>query len=128
MSISQRSPSLSKPLNIFRWTLLVIVGCAFIAAALAKLAAAPPMVAIFDQIGIGQWFRYVTAMVELAGGVLLLWPGRSIYGAALLTCTMVGAIVTHLFIIGGNPGPAAVLLLASLVLLWLNRNQFRSFG
>jgi len=108
-----------------RWTLQIIVGLAFIAAATAKLAGAPPMVAIFDQIGIGQWFRYVTAVVELAGGILLLWPNRSVYGAALLTCTMVGALITHFTLIGGNAVPAAVLLLLSVALLWLNRAQLK---
>jgi putative oxidoreductase len=123
-----RSASPSKPLMIFRWTLQIIVGAAFIAAGAAKVAAAPPMVAIFDQIGIGQWFRYVTAAVEIAGGGLLLWPGRAAYGALLLVCTMVGALVTHLVFIGGNPAPAAVLLVASLLLLWLNRGQLRPVG
>ena len=31
-------------------------------------------VRLFERIGIGQWFRYVTAIVEIAGGVLMLLP------------------------------------------------------
>lgn len=115
----------SKIYLIIRWTLQGIVGLAFLAAAAAKFAGAPPMVAIFDQIGIGQWFRYVTAVVEAAGGILLLWPNRAAYGAALLTCTMIGALITHFFVIGGNAVPAVVLLLLSLALLWLNRAQIK---
>jgi hypothetical protein len=38
---------------------------------------------------------------------------------------MIGALITHLAVIGGNVGPAAVLLLLSVALLWLNRAQFK---
>ena len=103
--------------------LRIIVGLAFIAAGGAKLAGSPQMVAIFDQIGIGQWFRIVTGIVEITGGVLLIWPGRSAYGALLLTLTMAGALFTHIVKIGGTWQPAAVLFALSALLLWLYRAQ-----
>jgi len=31
----------------------------------AKLSGAPPMVALFDAIGVGQWFRYVAGAPEV---------------------------------------------------------------
>lgn len=81
------------------------------------------MIAVFDQIGAGQWFRFLTGAVEVTGGALLLWPGRSVYGAALLTATMVGALLTHAVLIGGAWQPAALLFALSALLLWLNRRQ-----
>ena len=48
---------------------------AFVAAGLAKLAGADMMVATFDAIGVGQWFRYVTGAIELGAAVLLWVPG-----------------------------------------------------
>ena len=109
--------------NIMRWTLQILVGLAFIAAAAAKFTSAPQMVEVFDHIGAGQWFRYVVAAIELMGGVLLLTPGRAIYGAMILAVTMLGALLTHAFIIGGQWQPAAGLFVLSLMLVWLNGSQ-----
>jgi uncharacterized membrane protein YphA (DoxX/SURF4 family) len=110
--------------NILRWTLQILVGLAFIAAAAAKFASAPQMVEVFDHIGAGQWFRYVVAVIELMGGILLLTPGRAIYGAIILFVTMLGALLTHAFIIGGQWQPAAGLFILSLVLIWLNGSKY----
>jgi len=109
--------------NASGWILSGVLAAAFLAAGGAKLAGAPPMVAIFDQIGIGQWFRFVTATVEIIGAVLLLWPAQRVYGALVLACTMVGAVFTHVFVIGGNWAPAAILLGLILVVLAMNRSR-----
>ncbi|WP_206366557.1 DoxX family protein [Sphingomonas gei] len=100
-----------------------MLALAFVAAGVAKLAGAPPMVAIFDQIGIGQWFRLLTGMLEIAGGLLVLVPRSSAWGALLLLCVMAAAVFTHLVVIGGNPVPALVLLVLSAAVLWLRRRQ-----
>ncbi len=110
--------------RILDWPLRILLALAFIAAGGAKLAGAPPMVAIFDQIGIGQWFRLLTGALEIAGGLLALAPRTSIWGALLLACVMVGALFTHLVLIGGNPLPALVLLVLTASVLWLRRAQF----
>jgi len=41
----------------------------------AKLLGSPMAVRLFHDIGWGQWFRYVTGVVELTGGLLLVVPG-----------------------------------------------------
>jgi uncharacterized membrane protein YphA (DoxX/SURF4 family) len=92
------------------WTLQIFSAALFVFAAINKLAGDPAMVQAFATIGVGQWFRYMTAGIELGSAVLLLIPATAAYGAAALVVTMVGAIVTHLFIIGGSPIPAVVLL------------------
>ena len=68
------------------------------------------MVALFDAIGIGQWFRYVTGLIEVGSAIALLVPSIAVFGALALVATMVGAIVTHLFIVGGSPAMPAILL------------------
>ena len=88
-----------------------------------KLTGAPELVALFDAIGIGQWFRYVTGGIEVISAVALLVPSLAAFGALLLVPTMVGAVATHLFIVGGSPLPAAVLLTASLAITWARRDQ-----
>ena len=73
-----------------------------------KLTGAPELVALFDAIGIGQWFRYVTGSIEVVSAVALLVPSWAAFGALLLVPTMVGAVITHLFIVGGSAVPATV--------------------
>ena len=90
------------------WTLRVLLALFFGAAGAAKLAGAGQMVQIFDLIGIGQWFRYVTGIVELTGAILLLVPITGFFGGLLLCVTMVVAVATHLLVIGGSPMPAIV--------------------
>ena len=88
-----------------------------------KLTGAPQLVALFDAIGIGQWFRYVTGSIEVVSAVALLVSSWAAFGALLLIPTMVGAVFIHLFIVGGSAVPAAVLLIGSLAIAWARRDQ-----
>ena len=92
----------------------------------AKLIGQPDMVALFRDIGVGQWFRYVTGSIEVVSGLALLVPSLAPFGALLLAPTMVCAIATHLFIVGGSPMPATVLLAGSLAIAWARRGQLVS--
>jgi len=83
----------------------------------------PMLVEVFDQIGVGQWFRIVTALVEIAGAIALLVPGLAALGAALLGVTMVFAVLTHIVILHNSPAAAVVLLLLNAAVLWLRRDQ-----
>ena len=96
---------------------------AFVAAGLAKLSGVEMMVATFEAVGIGQWFRYLTGMIEIVGAVLIWVPSTQAVGAALLTVTMAGATLAHLFILGPSALPAIVLGLLSAVTLYAYRNQ-----
>jgi len=77
------------------WTVRVVLALAFGAAGTAKLAGAAPMVQIFDLIGVGQWFRYVTGFVEVAGAILLLVPSTGFIGGLLLCVTMAFGVATQ---------------------------------
>jgi hypothetical protein len=46
-----------------------------------------------------------------------------VFGALALVPTMVSAIATHLFVIGGAPTPAVVLLAAASLVVWVRRDQ-----
>jgi len=100
------------------WGVRIVLALAFGAAGIAKLAGAPQMVQVFEAIGFGQWFRYVTGAVEVVGAVLLLVPATGFLGGLLLTATMAGAVATHLVLIGGSPAPAVVLALLSAFVTW----------
>ncbi len=79
------------------------------------------MVEVFEHIGVGQWFRIVTGLVEVSAAIALLVTFTAGLGGLLLAITMVFAIFTHLFVIGGSPAPAVVLLLITASIAWLNR-------
>jgi putative oxidoreductase len=108
------------------WFVQVAVAGMFLFAGGLKLAGAPAMVAVFDAIGVGQWFRYVTGSIEVVSALALLVPTLAPFGALLLVPTMACAIATHLFIVGGSPIPATVLLAALIAILWARRGQLVS--
>jgi putative oxidoreductase len=110
-----------RALNVVLWLLQVGAAAMFLTAGSMKLSGAPPMVALFDAIGIGQWFRYLTGGLEVLGAVALLVPRASDAGALLLAAVMVGAVATHLFVVGGSPLAAAVLLVTTSFIAWSRR-------
>lgn len=95
----------------------------FVGAGGAKLAAVPMMVESFDTLGLGQWFRYVTGIVEVVGSLLLWLPRKQVIGASLLGATMVGAVLAHWLIIGPSAVPAIVLGLICTAVMVLHRDQ-----
>ncbi|HEX9369110.1 MAG TPA: DoxX family protein [Vicinamibacterales bacterium] len=117
------SVSRSRAGTIALWTTQLLVAGMFLLAGGLKLTGAPVEVALFDAIGAGQWFRYVTGSIEVAGALALLVPSLAPFGALLLIPTMIGAIATHLFIIGGTPAPAMLLLIGSITIAWARRRQ-----
>ena len=100
---------------------------AFGAAGLAKLAGAEMMVQTFDAVGVGQWFRYVTGVIEVGSAILLWVPGLAAYAAGLLVCTMIGALLAHITVLSamglGAAVPAVVLGVLAALVLWANRAQ-----
>jgi putative oxidoreductase len=110
--MTDHSAVLAKPgrnLNITLWIVQALLAAAFLAAGGLKLAGVPQMVALFDQIGLGAWFRYFTGAVEVAAALALLVKRTVAYAVGVLLATMVCAVAVHLFFIGGSPLPAVVL-------------------
>jgi putative oxidoreductase len=114
MTLSPLSPTQRRIV----WGVRILLALAFGAAGIAKLAGVPQMVQVFDAIGLGQWFRYLTGAVEVVGAVLLLVPATGFFGGLLLGATMVSAAATHVLLIGGNPAPALVLGALAAFVAW----------
>lgn len=100
------------------WGLRIVLALAFFAAGGSKLAGVAAMVEIFDRIGAGQVFRLMVGAIEVFGATLLLIPRTGLAGALWLGGTMVGAVGTHLFVIGGSPVPAMVLGALCAIVAW----------
>ena len=108
------------------WLTQIVVAAMFLFVGGLKLSGAPDLVTLFDAIGVGQWLRYVTGSIEVVSAVALLVPSWAPFGALLLIPTMLCAVVTHLFIVGGSAVPATVLLIGSLAIAWARRDQLTS--
>jgi putative oxidoreductase len=102
--------------QIALWGLKGLLAAVFLAAGGAKLYGVPMLVEEFEHMGFGQWFRYFTGSLEVAGGLAILIPPLSGLAAVLLGCVMIGATAMHLFVIGGSPIPAIVLLVLCAVI------------
>src|SRR5260221_3201513 len=109
------------------WLTQVALALMFLMAGGSKLAGVPAMVSLFDAIGLGQWFRYVTGVIEVTSGIALLVPSAAIFGALLLIPTMLGAIVINVFIIPGSPVLPFLLLLGAAAVAWARRLSLRMF-
>ena len=107
--------------RITAWTLSGIAALGFVFVGAGKLAGTAEMVGLFDKVGLGQWLRYLTGLLEVGAGIALLIPRYAFYAAVVLIGVMFGAIVTHVAAIGGSPAPAAVLLVLSGIIAYLRR-------
>lgn len=108
--------------NIALWALQVALAAYFIYSATTLFG--DGLVAKFDDIGFGQWLRYLTGALEIAGAIGLLIPRLCGLAALGLAGVMVGAVGTELFLVD-KPGPVlpAILLVLSLVVAWFRRDS-----
>jgi len=74
--------------------------------------------------GIGQWFRYFTGVVEIAGGLLVVIPWTARAGLALLAVTMACAALILDFVVR-RPADSIISMLFFILLAahwWIRRN------
>lgn len=119
---------MSRPGTILSWLLQVGLAAMFLFAGSKKLMADPMMVAAFDTVGFGQWFRVLTGVLEVGGGIGLLVPRLAAGAAAMLAVVMVGATIAHLTVLGGSPAMALAFLTGCLVIVWLRRGRLPLAG
>jgi putative oxidoreductase len=80
------------------WLPRIAVALVFVSVGSSKFQD-PMWVRLFGQIGFGQWFRYLTGVMQIAAGVLALIPRTALAGVALAACTMLGASIAWLTIL-----------------------------
>ena len=76
-------------------------------------------VQMFDRIGLGQWFRYFTGVMQVAGGVLIVFRRTLTVGAAMLAATMLGAAIVDIAVIGSPIFIVPLLLLFLVATVWV---------
>ena len=106
--------------NLIDWALRLFVAAVFLFEGTDKFGSRRLWIRLFTDIGIGQWFRSATGAIEIIGGILILIPRATKIAVAMLACTMVGAFLAHVFVIGVGPQSVivAVLLTAILTVGW----------
>ena len=122
MTTLTRSSATRHSATVILWTLQLGTAAMFLFAGTLKVIGVPMMVDEFARIGLGQWFRYFTGGLELVSAVLILVPSFAVFGALALAATMIGAILTHLFVIGGSPAVPVILLASTAWIAWTRRN------
>lgn len=114
------SASSSKGLSIVAWVLQVLTGCLFLLSGACNLLGVDEMINFLDQVGFGQWLRYVLEVLEAGSGAALFLPRLAFYGAVVLFVSLVGHIFIHAAVLH-CPAAFLVLLLAVTVLIALLR-------
>ena len=117
------SGSRAKIVNVLLWILQIGAAGMFLMVGFLKLSGSAQLVGLFEAIGLGQWLRYLTGTLEVVGAILLLIPRTSGLGALLLVGVMAGAVMTHVFIVGGSPLMAIVLLVVTGIVAWGRRQR-----
>lgn len=90
----------TKQKNIGLWLVKLITAVILLQTLFFKFSAAPVSVYIFSELGMEPWGRIGTGILELIASVLLLLPGKTLYGAILGLGLMSGAIFFHLTKLG----------------------------
>lgn len=100
-----------------------------------KFTGAEESVYIFSTLGIEPYGRIGSGIVELIAAVLILIPRTTLLGAIMGAGVMLGAIFSHLFILGievKNDGGelftlAIITFLCCIVLIYQNKSRLINF-
>lgn len=103
------------------WVVKIVLAALFLAAGGAKLGGMKQMVDEFNQLGLGQWFRYFTGATEAVAGILLLVPPTTAYAAAYLTLVCVGALIAQAAVLHGDVIHTIVLAVILGLVVWNDR-------
>jgi uncharacterized membrane protein YphA (DoxX/SURF4 family) len=122
--------------TIASWLLQLVVAGILLQTLFFKFTGAAESVYIFSTLGVEPWGRIGSGIVELVASILLLTPATVTIGAALAAGVMLGAILSHLTLLGievqGDGGLlfglAIAVLLASVAILVLRRAEIPLIG
>ncbi|HUQ66998.1 MAG TPA: hypothetical protein VM101_12635 [Flavitalea sp.] len=89
-----------KSKNVLLWVCRIVSALIMLQTLYFKFTAAPESVHIFTMVGMEPEGRIATAIAELIASALILIPTTSAFGAGIALFIMLGAIATHLTILG----------------------------
>jgi len=120
--------------NIVLWVLKLTVAIILLQTLYFKFTAHPDSVHIFSALGVEPFGRIGLGIIELITAGLILYPRTSILGMVLSLGIIVGAIASHLLVLGleveGDGGGlfslALVVLVADLLYFAMQRLELNA--
>lgn len=114
------------------WFLRIVASSILMQTLFFKFSGAEESIYIFSKLGMEPYGRIGLGIVELIAAALILIPKTTWMGALLACGIMIGAILSHLFVLGiavENDGGllfvlALIVLLSCVELINLSRNIF----
>jgi uncharacterized membrane protein YphA (DoxX/SURF4 family) len=86
--------------SIFIWIVKLIAVVILLQTLFFKFTAAEESVYIFQTLGVEPYGRIGSGVVELIASILILIPRTTLLGALLALGTMIGALFSHIFVLG----------------------------
>lgn len=116
---------------IFIWIVKLIAVIILVQTLYFKFSAAEESVYIFSTLGIEPYGRIGSGVAELIAAILILVPRTTLIGAIMASGVILGAIFSHLFILGievQNDGGelfilAIITFLCCLFLIYQDRSK-----
>jgi hypothetical protein len=117
--------------NVFIWIIKLIAVIILVQTLFFKFTGAEESVYIFTKLGIEPFGRIGSGVVELIASILILIPRTTLLGALLAAGTMMGALMSHLFVLGievQNDGGTLftlglITLICCLILVYNQKNK-----
>jgi uncharacterized membrane protein YphA (DoxX/SURF4 family) len=121
--------------TILSWILRITAAVILLQTLYFKFTGAEESIYIFTALGVEPYGRIATGILELITVILILIPRTTFLGALLGSGIMVGAIFSHLFVLGieveSDGGTLFILAIVTLVccvtLIFLNRDKVANF-
>lgn len=120
---------------IISWILRIISASILLQTLYFKFTGAEESIELFTKLGVEPLGRILIGTIELITGILLLIPRTVFIGAIIGTGIMLGAVLSHVFVLGieskGDGGLlfslALVVMLCSICLLLIHKTQGMSY-
>ena len=121
--------------SIFTWILKLIAVIILLQTLYFKFSGAEESIYIFSKLGVEPFGRIGSGIVELIASILILIPRTTLIGALIGASTMMGAIFSHLLILGievKNDGGelftlAIITFLCCTILIIKDKNKIQDF-
>jgi uncharacterized membrane protein YphA (DoxX/SURF4 family) len=106
--------------NIAVWVLQAVVATVFFLAGLSKMIF--PL-EIFEHIGWGMWFQYLTGALEMLGAIALLIPRLAGLAALAFVGLALCAVNFHIFVLESSLIPIAILGACAAFIAYYRRHS-----
>ena len=126
----------SKTSTIIAWICRIAAAVILFQTLFFKFTAAPESVYIFTKVGLEPWGRIGSGIAELIAAILILLPRTTWIGAGFALAVMLGAIFSHLTVLGISVmddggllfGLALAVAVCSALLIFLQRRRLPLIG